>query len=112
MNYQLKLEKNMLFKTVVHELIQENRPLYRDLRRTRRLMRVINRLSEELRQRHQAWIYDLKELNPEIPANHISSAAFELALQEIQGHLHSASSENDLELDHLESAIQFLRNHS
>lgn len=105
-------EKAMLYKTVICELIQEQRPLYRHLRRTRRLMKTINHLSEELRQRHQGWIWDLKELNPELPVSHISSAAFELALQEIQTLLHSAYSEYDLEADHLEQAIPLLRNHS
>ena len=102
----------MLYKTVICELIQEQRPLYRHLRRTRRLMKTINHLSEELRQRHRGWIWDLQELNPEIPVSHISSAAFELALQEIQTLLHSVSSENDLESDPLEPSIQFIRNHS
>ncbi len=102
----------MLYKTVVLDLIQQDRRFYRNLKRTRRLMATIDCLSQELRQSHLAWKAELQDLNPQAIPNLISSEAFEHALQEIQNRLRFVSSENEAETDQLEQAIRFIRNHS
>ena len=102
----------MLYKTVVLDLIQQDRRFYRNLKRTRRLMATIDCLSQELRQSHLAWKAELQDLKPQAIPNLISSEAFEHALQEIQNRLRFVSSENEAETAQLEQAIRFIRNHS
>jgi hypothetical protein len=99
----------MYYKTIALELIQENSELYEKLRSGKMLLTTIESYALDLKHSHEEWKAQLAEENPGSDPRQIAAEAMELAIQEIQDRLPSASPENDLGPLSLNEAISFVR---
>jgi hypothetical protein len=99
----------MQYKTIVMELIQERPELYEQLRSSKRLLPAIDAYSIELRNSHDLWKARIGQVNPNSDPRQIASEAMELAIEEIQHRLPSASPVDEAEPLSLDAAMNFLR---
>ncbi len=99
----------MHYKTIALELIQENSELYEKLRSGKMLLTAIEAYAIDLKAAHETWKGLLAEENPGSDPRQIASEAMELAIQEIQDRLPSASAGSDLGPLSLNEAINFVR---
>ena len=72
----------MLYRTIVMNLIESNPPLHNQLRRARRLLSEINRLSGEMASIHRSKAKELEAMG--MASQAASSAAMESAVQDMQ----------------------------
>ena len=73
----------MLYKTIVFELLQDRADLHEHLRRTRLLLRTLDLLATELRDRHLSWKEALAPSRPGSTPEQLASEAMELAIQDL-----------------------------
>lgn len=99
----------MQYKTIVHELLQQQTELHERLRLTRRLLPTIEAYSKELKASHDEWKETLSEARPDSDPIQISSEAMEMAVQEMEDRLQNESQTNDEALS-LDAAMAYLRN--
>ena len=99
----------MQYKSIVHELLQQQTELHEKLRLTRRLLPTIEAYARDLKASHDEWKETLSEARPESDPIQISSEAMEMAVQEMEDRLQNESQTNDEALS-LDAAMAFLRN--
>lgn len=99
----------MQYKTIVHELLQQQTELHERLRLTRRLLPTIEAYAKELKASHDEWKETLSEARPDSDPIQISSEAMEMAVQEMEDRLQNESQTNDEALS-LDAAMAYLRN--
>lgn len=98
----------MQYKTIVHELLQQQTELHEQLRLTRRLLPTIEAQAKALKASHEHWKETLTQTRPGSDPSQIASEAMELAVKELEDRLQSAS-HNPEELS-LDAAMAFIRN--
>ena len=96
----------MTYKTICMELLESHPEMYERLRQRRTLLPTLNRLSSELKARHQAWMQELRATRPGSDSQ-IADQAMELAVKELEDHL-SADSEGEA-MAFLDAAMPCLR---
>jgi hypothetical protein len=99
----------MQYKTIALELIREQPALYEQLRSSKRLLPAIDTYALELKDSHEAWKDQLGQANPASDPRQIASEAMELAIQDLQHRLPSASPVDEAEPLSLDAAMNFLR---
>jgi hypothetical protein len=103
----------MLYKTIVHELLQQQTELHEQLRLTRRLKPTLETCAKELKASHEAWKQRLSQASPGSDVSQIASEALEIAITELQDRLPSVFSPPDYgESLSLEAAMTYVRNPS
>jgi hypothetical protein len=100
----------MQYKTIVHELLQQQTELHEQLRLTRRLLPTLETCARELKASHEAWKETLSQENPGSEPNQIASEALEMAVKELEDRLQAASAPDDHEALSLDAAMAFVRN--
>lgn len=98
----------MQYMTMSLELLEQRPPLHGQLRKEHKLLTAMETLALHLKARHQAWKEQLTQDRPDSDPAQIASEALEIALQEIQVSLPSASPDEDEEFS-LDQAMEFLR---
>jgi len=81
----------MQYKTIVLELIQDRPELYEQLRSTKRLLPAMDAYAIELKDSHDAWKDQLNQAKPGSDPRQIAAEALELAIENLQARLPSAS---------------------
>jgi hypothetical protein len=102
----------MQYKTIVLELLQQQTELHEQLRLTRRLFPTMEALAKDLRARHETWKQELLAIHPNSEPAQISSEAMEMALSELEKHLHSESPQDVTEPLSLDQAMAYIQKHS
>jgi hypothetical protein len=102
-------EVTMQYKTIALELLEQRPELHEQLRRQRKLLVAMEFYASELKALHEAWKKQLLERRPDSDESQIATEALELALQELQGCLESASPPDETDPLFLEEAMAFLR---
>jgi hypothetical protein len=100
------MEKTMMYKTICLGLLEQRPEMYDRLRENRTLLPTLNRLTSELKARHQDWKQELQAIRPGSDSQ-ITDEAMELAVKELEDRL-SADSEAEA-LDFLDAAMAHLR---
>ena len=98
----------MLYKSIVHELIQHRPDFHDQLRKERKLLPTLEKYARELKTSHEAWQKMLLQMRPGSNRGQIASEAFELALKEMEDRLPSASSQDGNAAQVLDAAMLFL----
>jgi hypothetical protein len=93
----------MQYKTIVLELLQQ-------LRTSRQLLSALENYAQELRTNHYSWIETLSEAKPGCDPIQITSEALEIALQDLEARLPSASQPDEDEALSLDEAIAYVKN--
>ena len=99
----------MQYKTIILELLQQRPEMHEQLRKDRKLLTTLELYARELRTSHQAWKQTLDQLRPGSDQSQIASEALEMALQELQDYLPSASPPDEDQPLSLDAAMAFLR---
>jgi hypothetical protein len=99
------------YKTITLELIQGQPELYERLRSSKRLLPAMDAYAIELKASHEAWKDRLSQSSLERDPAQIASEAMELAIEELQARLPSASPKDEAELM-IDEAMAFLRLHT
>ena len=99
----------MHYKTIVLELIRENPDLYEQLRWSKRLLPAMDAYAIELKDSHEAWKEQLAQAMPGSDPRQIASEAMEMAIQELQDRLPSASPADEPEALSLDAAMSYIR---
>lgn len=103
----------MQYKTIVLELLRQNKPLHEQLRRSDTLLETMTEQAWQLRARHHEWMAVLAEAIPGSEPDQFKTTAFELALHEWEIFLtESDSLPAPPEPLNLDDAMAFLRQHS
>ena len=102
----------MQYKTIILELLRQQRSLHERLRKSGTLLETLNEQALQLRSRHLEWLAVLLEATPGSEASQLTAAAFELARAEWETCLATDSLPADLEPPRLDDAMKFLRRHS
>jgi hypothetical protein len=82
----------MQYQSIILQLIQDRPGLYKRLRQEHQLLQTVQLLAAELRQTHLDCQRQLRQDQPHLAEEQISSLAFEIALTEYLELLHHASS--------------------
>jgi hypothetical protein len=99
----------MQSKTIVLELLEQNPELHERLRRNRILLATLDSYATELATRHITWERQIAHAKPGTDQKQIASEALELALEELQGCLASASPPDENEPLSLDDAMAYIR---
>lgn len=102
----------MQYKTMVLELLQQCPEIHDQLRCRRMLLPTLERYAAQLKTRHEAWKNHLSQEKPGSDPSQITSEALEIALQELEDSLPSASPPDETEPLSLEAAMAFIRRHT
>ncbi len=97
------------YKTITHQLLQDNPRLYESLRENRLLLHTLDLLAQQLKANHDAWTEHLSKTRPHSNPDQLASDALELALNDLQNALLSELPANDDETLSLDAAMGFLR---
>lgn len=100
----------MHYKTIVLRLLQDRTELHEQLRSTRTLHSIMESLARELRDLHLNWQETLNKLHPGSDPSQIKSEALELALENLQDRLPSASPLSEEDERSLDEAMAYLKN--
>jgi len=98
----------MLYKSIIHDLIQQRPDFHDQLRKERKLLPTLEKYARELRISHEAWQKMLLQMRPGSDRGQIANEAMEMALKEMEDHLPSASSQDGNEAQILDAAMLFL----
>jgi hypothetical protein len=104
-------EVTMHYKTIALQLIQERPELYEQLRSGKMLLTAMDAYAIELKASHEHWKEQLGRAKPGRDPRQISSEALELAIEDLQDRLPSASPKDEPELM-IDGAMAFLRHHT
>jgi hypothetical protein len=99
----------MQYKTIILELIQAQPELYEQLRSSKRLLPAIDDYAVLLKTSHELWKERFSQANLGSDPRQIAAEAMELAIQELQHRLPSASPADEAEPLSLDAAMNFLR---
>jgi hypothetical protein len=99
----------MQYKTIVHDLIQEQPQLYERFRSSKRLLTAMDAYATELKASHDEWKEQLGKSMPGNDPRQISSEAMERAVQDLRDRLPSGSQANEAGPLSLDAAMNFLR---
>ena len=102
----------MQYKTIILELLQQRPRMYNQLRKSRKLLLMVDRYARELRISHQACKDYLSQARPGSSPSQIASEALEIALWELETSLQAEFPPDDSEPLTLEDAMAFLRDHT
>ncbi len=102
----------MHYKTIVLELLQQRPKLHDQLRKERMLLPTMERLARELKASHEGWKELLSQATPGSHPDQFQSEALEIALQELEDSLPSASLPDESEAISIEDVMAFLRRHT
>ena len=97
------------YKTIIYEMLQHRPQMHEQLRKSRKLLPTLERFARELKTSHQAWKQMLWQMRPGSQPSQIASEALEMALKEMEDHLHSELSQDGNEAQVLDAAMLFLR---
>ena len=100
------------YKTITLELIHERPELYERLRCGKMLLPAMDAYATELRDLHQHWKERLAGMHPGRPTAMTAAEALELAIEDLQGGLPSASAESDAAPLSLDAAMSHIRRHT
>lgn len=98
----------MQYKTIVLELIQQFPELHERLKASRTLLSTLDRLASELKDSHTAWTEQLSRTSPGSEPQ-ISSAALEMAINELETALLPVSDQDGEDSLTLDGAMASLR---
>lgn len=101
-----------LYKTIVLELIQDQPELYEQLRSTKRLLPAMDAYAIDLKSLHEAWQKAIARQRPDSDPSQIAAEALEMAIQDLQERLLSASPKDETEPMALDAAMDYLRRHT
>lgn len=96
----------MMYKTICLGLLEQRPELYNQLGKRRALLPTLNRLSGELKARHEAWMQELQETRPGSDSQ-IAGEAMEMAVKELEELLSTDSQEEAKAF--LDEAMAYLR---
>jgi hypothetical protein len=99
----------MQYKTIVLGLLQQQPEIHDQLRKERKLLMTMEHYAKELQASHQAWTEFLSQLRPGSDKNQLRSEALEIALQELEDRLPSASQTEENARQFLDAAMLFIR---
>src|SRR5262245_49251981 len=102
----------MLYKTIVLELLKQHPTLHDRLRHQRLLLPLLEHLARKLKDRHHWWQEQIRPTKPGSQPRQLASEALEIALQELQDRLSSASVPDEHQPLSLDDAMAFLRLHT
>ena len=102
----------MLYKTMVLELLKQRRPMQEQLRKTGKLLTMLELYARELKTLHEAWKELLSQAKPGHDLSQIASMALEMALKELEDHLPPVSPPNATGPLSLEGAMAFVSTHT
>jgi hypothetical protein len=102
----------MQYKTIILELLQQRPRMYNQLRKSRKLLLMVDRYASELRISHQACKDYLSQAGPGSSPSQIANEALEIALKEIEDRLPNESPPNETEPFSLEAAMASIRLHT
>ncbi len=102
----------MQYKTIILELLRQQRSLHERLRKSDTLLETLNEQALRLRERHLEWLAVLLEATPGSEPSQLTAMAFELARAEWETSLATDSLPADLEPLCLDDAMKFLHRHS
>jgi hypothetical protein len=81
----------MPYKTIVLELLRQEPQLHKQLRITGRLRPTMESYARQLKASHEAWKETIAQAKPGSHPSQIASEALEMAIQELENCLKSAS---------------------
>jgi hypothetical protein len=99
----------MQYKTIILQLLEQNPQIRDQLKRDRQMLPTMERYALELKANHEAWGEMLSQANPASDQSQITSQAMELALKDLEDHLHSEFQQDDQEHLNLDEAMTFIR---
>jgi hypothetical protein len=102
-------KEETMYKTIIHELLQQRPQMHEQLRKKRKLLRALDSYARELKTSHQAWKELLSQLRPGSDKSQIASEALEIALKELEERLPSESPRKEQEALFLDAAMMFIR---
>jgi hypothetical protein len=105
------METNMLYKTIILELLQQRPQMHEQLRKNRKLLAALEIYAKELKTSHEAWKEVLSQAKPGSDPSQIATEAREMALKQLEDRLPSGSVTTDQEAS-LDEAMAFIRNHT
>ncbi len=98
----------MPYKTITLRLIEQQPELYERLRASRTMLRAMDLLAIELKERHEALKEQLSRSQTGIHPSQVVSAALEMAVAELEEHLASASRQSESETFSLDEAMTYI----
>jgi hypothetical protein len=98
----------MPYKTITLGLIEQQPELHERLRKSRTMLRAMDLLAIEMKERHEALKEQLSRSQADIHPSQISSAALEMAVKELEEHLASASHQSEAETFSLDEAMSYI----
>ncbi len=102
----------MQYKTIVLELLLQHPQMYEELRSTKRLLTAMDTYASDLKARHDAWTRILHWNRPTSTPEQLSSAALELAIQDLQDRFPCEATMEADEAPSLDAAMSYLRRHT
>jgi hypothetical protein len=102
----------MLYKTIILELLQEDPGLYDQLRSSNRLLPAMETYALDLKASHEAWKERIALEQPGSDPARIASEAMELAIDDLQARLPSASPKDDMAPMALDALMSHARRHT
>ncbi len=98
----------MQYKTICLQKIQSCPEMYDNLLKNRNLLPTLERYASLLRTSHLDWKEQLSQARPGSNESQITSAALEIALQELEDSLLPALPQDEDELLSLDGAMPFI----
>jgi hypothetical protein len=105
-------ENPMHYKTIVLELLEQYPELHEQLRSQRMLLPALEFYAKSLKANHETQKALLSQARPGSNESQIASEALELALEELENSLATASPPYASEAISLDEAMAFLRRHT
>ena len=105
---RLQETATMPYKTITLHLIEQQRELYERLRASRTMLRAMDLLAVELKERHEALKEQLSRSRDRHPPEPGRCAAMEMAVAELEEHLASASRQSESETFSLDEAMTYI----
>jgi hypothetical protein len=102
----------MQYKTIALQLIQDSPELYERLRSSKRLLPTMDAYAQDLKASHDAWKERIGRMRPNGDPRQIASEAMELAIDDLQARLPSASPKAEAEPMSLDAAMSFTSRHT
>ncbi|HMP01727.1 MAG TPA: hypothetical protein PKC45_04415 [Gemmatales bacterium] len=102
----------MQYKTTMLELLQQRPQMHEQLRQERKLLTAVEMYAKELKESHESLMEQLSKARPGSDPSQVSSAAFEMALKEMEDRLPPASHQGEDESLSLDEAMASIRNPS
>lgn len=102
----------MQYKTIILELLQARPRMYNQLRKSRKLLLMVDRYARELKASHQVCKDYLSQARPGSSTSQIATEALEMALKELEDRLPTESPPNETEPFSLAAAMASISLHT